>query len=84
MKHIVMSNSKSLIGNIVIDYTKSIMPVLWKFLDKHKRPCFISINIHMLNNELIISIINNKKIKRFIDSNNQNLVQKLCAYLKVS
>ncbi len=69
-------------NSIVMDYTQSIMPILWKFLDKRRRPCFISMNVYTNDNELIISIVNSKKIKRF-GSNDQNLIQKLSSYLKV-
>lgn len=69
-------------NSLVMDYTQSIMPILWKFLDKRRRPCFISMNVYKNDNELIISIVNSKKIKRF-GSNDQNLIQKLSSYLKV-
>lgn len=66
-----------------MDYTKSIIPLLWKFLDKRKRPCLISMNVYPNDNEWIISIINNRKIKRFKSTNNQNLIENISAYLKI-
>jgi hypothetical protein len=75
----------SLMNNMpAFDYTQSIIPLLWKFLDKRRRPCFISMNVYKVEDELIISIIDNKKIRRFKSSNNQNLVKKLTSYLKLS
>lgn len=71
-------------NSIVIDYTQSIMPLLWKFLDKRRRPCFISMNVYTSDNELVISIINNNKIRRFKSPHNANLVTKLRSYLKVN
>lgn len=70
-------------NSLVMDYTQSIMPILWKFLDKRRRPCFISMNVYTNDNELIISIINSRKIKRFRSRDNQTLIQKLSSYLKV-
>lgn len=67
-----------------IDYTKAIIPLLWKFLDKCRRPCFVSLNVYMSDNEWIISIIDNRKIRRFKSSENPNLIENISAYLKVS
>jgi hypothetical protein len=71
-------------NNTVFDYTKSILPLLWKFLDNRKRPCFISMNVYTANDELVISIIDNKKIKRFKSADNQSMIKNLTSYLKVN
>jgi hypothetical protein len=85
MRHIAMNRSTSLMNNMqAFDYTQSIIPILWKFLDKRRRPCFISMNVYKVDNNLVISIIDNKKIRRFKSSDNQNLVKKLTSYLKLS
>jgi hypothetical protein len=85
MKPIAMNSSISIMNNMpAFDYTQSIIPILWKFLDKRRRPCFISMNVYKVDNELVISIIANKKIRRFKNSDNQNLVKKLNYYLKLS
>lgn len=78
-----IATNSSKMNSIVIDYTQSIMPLLWKFLDKRRRPCFISMNVYTIDNELVISIIDKVKIRRFKSSNNQNLIEKLKYYLKV-
>jgi len=78
-----MNSRISPMNNISMDYTQSIMPILWKFLDKRRRPCFISMNVYTANNELVISIINNRKIRRFKSPVNHSLIKKLSSYLKV-
>jgi len=70
-------------NSMVMDYTQTIMPILWKFLDKRRRPCFIAMNVYKNDNELVISIIDSKKIKRFNSANNPNFIKKLSSYLKV-
>jgi len=85
MKPIAMNSSINLMTNMpAFDYTQSIIPLLWKFLDKRRRPCFISMNVYKVDNELVISIIDNKKIRWFKSSDNQNLLKKLTSYLKLS
>ena len=83
MKHIVTSSLRNAMNSTAMDYTKSILPILWKFLDKCRRPCFVSMNVYTADNELVISIINSRKIRRFKSNDNSNLVEKLTAYLKV-
>ena len=84
MNHIAMSSRINPMNSIVMDYTQTILPILWKFLDKRRRPCFISMNVYTSDNELVISIINNKKIKRFKSLYNPNMIKKLKSYLKVN
>ena len=70
-------------NSVPMDYTQSILPILWKFLDKCRRPCFISMNIYKNENEWVISIINGRKIRRFKSTENNNFMEKLSSYLKV-
>lgn len=84
MNHIAMSSGINPMNSIVIDYTQSIMPLLWKFLEKGRRPCFISMNVYTSDNELVISIINHNKIRRFKSPHDESMVTKLRSYLKVN
>lgn len=70
------------VNSSALDYTQSILPILWKFLDNCKH-CSISMNIAMIDDELIVSIINKKKIRRFKNPNSQELIKKLKAYLRI-
>jgi hypothetical protein len=65
----------------VMDYTKNIIPILWNFLDTRRNSFSVSINICTIDDELIISIINPKEIKRFKHTKNVNLVENLNACL---
>lgn len=84
MNGIAMNSSINWRNSSTFDYTKSILPLLWKFLDKRKRPCFISMNVYTTNEGLVISIIDNKKIKRFKSSDKQSLIKNLTSYLKIN
>jgi len=68
-------------NNNIIDYTKSILPILWNFLDTRKNACSISINICDVDGELIISIINEHKITRFKYRGNIQSAKNLNTYL---
>lgn len=65
-----------------MDCTKGILPILWKYLDKN-RHCSLSINVATIENELIISIINGNKIRRFKNMGARSLLENLRAYLRV-
>lgn len=67
----------------IMDYTKSIIPILWTYLDKRKNNRFISMNIVKINNKFIISVIDKKKIKRFINADSENITENLIKYLKL-
>lgn len=69
-------------NNKMMDYTKKIIPILWNFLDTRKNPFSISINICMMDDEVIVSIINRKGIMRFKHTKNFCLVENLNAYLQ--
>lgn len=83
MKPIVTSSSINPMNSNVTDYTQSIIPILWKFLEKGRRPCFMSMNVYTNDNELVISIINSRKIKRFSSPKNIHLAKMVSHYLKV-
>ena len=70
-------------SNDSMDYTKSIISILWKFLDRNKLG-YISANVSTIDDELVISIIDGKKIKRFKSRDRQSFIKNLCAYLKVN
>jgi hypothetical protein len=65
-----------------MDYTKSIIPILWKFLDK-KKNFSLSMNIATIDGELVISIIDGARIRRFKNIGDQNFIESLSAYLRV-
>jgi len=69
-------------SNNAMDYTKRIIPILWKFLDK-KRNCSLSVNIATIDDELVVSIIDGKKIRRFKNMGNRPFEENLSFYLKV-
>ena len=75
--------SYTTMNNSVIDSTKSIMAILWKFLDKNKNG-YVSANVSKMNDEVVISIIDRKKIKRFKSTNTELLLKNLGSYLRVN
>lgn len=68
-----------------MNYTKSILPILWEFLNSRsrKRNFSISMNIYEMDNELVISIINRNRIKRFKNTDVTCLKKHISTYLKV-
>lgn len=69
-------------NNKMMDYTKKIIPILWNFLDTRKNSFSISINICMIDDEVIVSVINQESIMRFKHTENINLAENLNAYLQ--
>jgi len=69
-------------NNNVMEYTKSILPILWNFLDTRRNAFSLSINICKIDGELIISIINEKKITRFKNKESIQLAKNLNTYLE--
>ena len=66
----------------IISYTKSLIPILWEFLEKQRGIYSISVNLVTLEDEVIISLINRKKVKRFRIPNNSYAIDNLRACLK--
>lgn len=66
----------------IISYTKSLIPILWEFLEKQRGIYSISVNLVTLGDEVIISLINRKKVKRFRIPNNSYVIDNLRACLK--
>jgi hypothetical protein len=66
----------------IISYTKSLIPILWEFLEKQRGIYSISVNLVSLEDEVIISLINRKKVKRFRIPNNSYAIDNLRACLK--
>ena len=70
-------------NNLCLTTHPNIMPLLWQFLDKHRRSYF-SMNVATIDDELIVSIIHGKRIKRFKNTDGKNLIENLRAYLKLN
>lgn len=66
----------------IISYTKSLIPILWEFLEKQRGIYSISVNLVTLGDEVVISLINRKKVKRFRIPNNSYAIDNLRACLK--
>ena len=64
-----------------IGYTRNILPTLWKFLENCEN-CSISVNIATIDGEVVISILNKNRIKRFT-TKNKEIIKKLQTYLRV-
>jgi carbon storage regulator len=58
-----------------LDCTKSILPFLWEIIEKSKNTLHISINIVKIDNELVITVVNKKKLLRFRDNDTKKLVK---------
>ena len=67
-----------------INYTKSIIPILWEFLDRQRGRYSISVNVVTVGDESLITIINRKKVKRFRIMNNSSVLNNLRTCLKVN
>ena len=67
----------------IISYTKTLIPILWDFLEKQRGIYSISVNVFTLDDDLVISLINRKKVKkRFRIPNNSYAIDNLRACLK--
>lgn len=77
MRHPAMTMTSN-----AMDYTKTIIPILWRFLDK-PRNFSMSINIVTINGELIISVINGNRIRRFKNIGTRSVEENLSLYLRV-
>ena len=64
-----------------IGYTSNILPILWKFLENCGN-CSLSVNITTIDGEVIISIINKYRIRRF-STKNKEIIKRLQTYLRV-
>lgn len=54
------------------NFTKKVIPLLWEFFRKRQHR-LTGINVTMIENELIISILTKKKPKRFSINSIENL-----------
>ena len=55
-----------------------LLPVLWKLIDKKK----CAINVTSIDNELAVSVITRKHIKRFKNHDSKQLVSQLQHFLQ--
>lgn len=63
-----------------LDYTKNILPMLWDVIEKSKNILHISINIAKIDNELVVTVIDKKKLLRFKNSDSKKLIETIKAY----
>lgn len=67
----------------IISYTKSLIPILWDFLEKQRGIYSISVNVVTLGDEVVITIRNRKRVKKlFRIPNNSYAIDNLRACLK--
>jgi len=67
----------------IISYTKSLIPILWEFLEKQRGIYSISVNVVTLGDEVVITIRNRKRVKKlFRIPNNSYALDNLRACLK--
>lgn len=67
----------------IISYTKSLIPILWEFLEKQRGIYSISVNLVNIDGEVVITIRNRKKVKKlFRIPNNSYAIDNLRACLK--
>ena len=64
----------------VMDYTKSILPMLWEFLDSHGDGS-LSLNISVVNHELVVSVFKNSQHRRFREDDG-NFMRRLQNFLQ--
>ncbi len=57
----------------------NILPLLWQILAKKK----CAINVCTIDNEMTVSIIRKRKIKRFVGTDSLSLIPDLTQYLQV-
>ena len=67
----------------IISYTKTLIPILWEFLEKQRGIYSISVNVVTLGDEVVITIRNRKRVKKlFRIPNNSYAIDNLRACLK--
>lgn len=62
-----------------MEFIAGLKPLLWQILEKKKE---YAINVSSLDNELTISILFGKKLKRFKNKNNNILLSEIKQYFK--
>ncbi len=56
---------------------RELLPILWKLIDKKK----CAINVASIDNELAVSVITRKHIKRFKNHDSKELISQLQHFL---
>ncbi|HMF72312.1 MAG TPA: hypothetical protein VK616_12620 [Flavitalea sp.] len=66
------------IGEYSMEYVSSLLPTLWKIIEKKGG----AINVSTIDNELVVSIIGKKRIKRFKSADSHDLITNINQYLQ--